>query len=208
MTTTSKSIIIIFRKATVIVVNLLFLIALIDSPLPRAHAEDSEPKSVDDVVSIPVIAPKDTVKTTVKEKMVKKHKKTAPKKSGKVNVETLLGERLTVNQVMEILNTSRNLSGKNLSGLNLIGINLAKCNMKGVDLSHANLERADLGESNLERADLTGANLKMSNLRQSGMTAAKLDLAIFDGAIWKDGIVCSKGSVGQCLEHATALFGK
>jgi hypothetical protein len=112
--------------------------------------------------------------------------------------EPLPGQKLTIKQVMNILKTTRNLSGRNLSGLKLIGVDLSRCNLKGVDLSHANLERADLGESNLERAELAGANLKMVNLRLTGMVGTNLDRAILDGAVWKDGRVCSPGSVGLC----------
>lgn len=110
------------------------------------------------------------------------------------------GEKLTVNQVLDVIKTTRNLSGKNLSGLQLVGVNLGRCNLKGADLSHANLERADLEESNLERADLSGANLRMATLRLSGMTGANLERAILDGAVWKDGRVCAPGSVGHCRE--------
>jgi hypothetical protein len=201
---TPISIIMSFCLTVVIVFNLLLVTALIDSPLFRAHAESSYQKLVGEVVAIPVIEPEEMItdNTPVKGKTVKKRNNETSKNNGKVIVETLPGEKLTVKQVMEILNTTRNLSGKNLSGLNLVGVYLGKCNLKGADLNHANLERADFGDSNLERADLTGANLKMSNLRQSGMTAAKLDLAIFDGAIWKDGMLCSPGSIGQCKEYA------
>ena len=132
----------------------------------------------------------------------KKSRKSSAKKHEEMSVETIPGEKLTIKQVLNILKTTRDLSGKNLSGLKLVGINLGKCNLKGIDLKHADLERADLGESDLERADLTDANLKMSNLRQSGMKGAHLERAILDGAIWKDGMVCVPGSVGQCRDLA------
>jgi hypothetical protein len=114
--------------------------------------------------------------------------------------ETAPGKRLSSKEVMALLRTNRDLSGKNLSGLNLMGVNLSKCNLKGVDLSNADLERADLGESDLERANLAGANLKMVNLRLSGMIGANLEKAILDGAIWQDGRICAKGSFGMCRE--------
>jgi len=117
--------------------------------------------------------------------------------------EPLPGQKLTLKQVVNILKTTRNLSGRNLSGLKLIGMDLSKCNLKGADLRHADLERADLGESNLERADLSGANLKMANLRLSGMTGVNLDNTDLSGAIWKDSRVCAPASVGQCRETIT-----
>ncbi|MDD2853565.1 MAG: pentapeptide repeat-containing protein [Desulfuromonadaceae bacterium] len=197
-------------KAIVIVVNVLLVTVLIGTPLFRAHAESSDPKAVYEAVPVYVIEPEEMMSTdtTVTEDAVKNLKKGSSKNTGKVIEEMLPGEKLTIKQVMYILKDTRNFSGKNLSGLKLIGINFGKCNLKGVDLNHANLERADLGESNLERADLTGANMKMSNLRMSGMTAAKLDRAMLDGAIWKDGMVCSSGSVGQCREYAITSSGK
>ncbi|HEY3307520.1 MAG TPA: pentapeptide repeat-containing protein [Desulfuromonadaceae bacterium] len=151
--------------------------------------------------------------TAAKEKKVvvkrkKRRKKGTVKKSEGSTIESSPGEKLSLKQVLEILKTTRDLSGKNLGGLQLVGVNLSRCNLKGVDLSHANMERADLEESSLERADLTGANLRMSNLRLSGMTGANLENAILDGAVWRDGRVCASGSVGQCREFAPPSRGK
>lgn len=126
--------------------------------------------------------------------------KRSRKKESPPEPEPLPGQKLTIKQVMNILKSTRNLSGRNLSGLKLVGVDLSRCNLKGADLRNADLERADLGESNLERAELAGANLKMANLRLTGMTGTNLDRAILDGAVWKDGRVCSPGSVGQCRE--------
>jgi hypothetical protein len=187
-----------------IVAGIVLVSALIGISLPDVQAEDAYSKGVDDVAAVSPLPPVEIssagMTANVEKKVVLKRKKKPAKKTRETTIETLPGEKLTVKQVMNILKTTRNLSGKNLSGLKLIGVNLSKCNMKGIDLSHANLERADLGESDLERADLTGANLKMSNLRQSGMTGTKIELAILDGAIWKNGMVCSAGSLGQCRE--------
>lgn len=183
--------------------------ALVGISLTTLQAEDV---GIDDGAAVSVLQPVESssVETTIKveEEVVVKSKKKSVKKNGKTVNETLPGEKLTIKQVMNILRTARDLSGKNLSGLQLVGINLSKCNLKGIDLSHANLERADLGESDLERADLTGANLKMSNLRLSGMAGTKIERAVLDGAIWRDGTVCCSGSVGQCRELAAPSFGK
>jgi hypothetical protein len=125
-----------------------------------------------------------------------------PKKSRKKaplpDPEPLPGQKLTLKQVMNYIKTTRNLSGRNLSGLNLVGIDFSRCNMRGAELSHADLERADLGGSNLERADLSGANLKMVTFHLAGMTGVKLDKADLSGAIWRDGGVCPPGSIGRC----------
>jgi hypothetical protein len=122
--------------------------------------------------------------------------------------ENTQGERLTINQVMELLKSSRNFSGKNLSGLRLVGFDLTKCNLKGADLSNVNLERADLEEANLELADLSGANMKMTDLRVTGLKGTRLERAILDGAIWQDGMVCARGSIGHCREHTTQIVSK
>ena len=173
---------------------------------PHKGGEDPMALPVSEIAG-PVIAPPVVVVVKkpikIKKKVVVKHKKRVKKtaKRQQVTVQAVSpGVKLTVNQVMEILNTTRDLSGKNLGGLQLVGMNLSRCNLKGSDLSHANLERADLGESGLDRVNLSGANLKMANLRLAGMPAANLDMAVLDGAIWLDGRICAKGSYGQCRE--------
>lgn len=206
-----------FRTAAIVAMLLEF--SLGDVQLIQARAEETPLKGVDASQVAPVInavepAPvvkllKEKKKTAAKRK--KDHKKTAAKKKTVKKVNETIVEKstvniMTINQVQEILNTTRDLSGRNLGGLHLIGINLSKCNLKGADLSHANLERADLGGSDLERADLAGANLKMANLRLCGMIGANLAGAILEGAIWKDGRVCETGSVGRCKELSSPSF--
>jgi len=110
------------------------------------------------------------------------------------------GEKLSFKQISEILKTTRNLDGRNLSGLNLVGLDLSDCSLKGADMRGSNLERANMMGSNLERADMTGANLKMASFYQSALTAAKLDQAVLDGAIWVDKSICAKDSIGECLK--------
>jgi hypothetical protein len=156
-------------------------------------------------------APQKTVGAVVPKKRRKK------KTSARIKVlhrappearESAPGVRLSGEEVIALLRTSRDLSGKNLSGINLSGVNLSKCNLKGVDLSNANLERADLAESDLERANLAGANLRMSSLKLSGMIGANLENAILDGAIWQDGRICARGSIGGCREAVTPFSTK
>ena len=109
--------------------------------------------------------------------------------------------RLTMAQVVELLKTTRDFSGRNLSGLRLVGLDLSRCNFRGADLSNGDLERTDLDESVLERADLSGANLRMTDLRLTGMKGARLERAVLDGALWQDGTICAKDSVGSCRER-------
>ncbi len=141
------------------------------------------------------------------EKVVLKKKSTVRKQSvGKTaDPEPPPGARLNMRQVMELLKTTRNFSGRNLSGLKLVGLDLTGCNLKGADLSNANLERANLEESNLDLADLSNANMGMTDLRITGMKGARLDRTILDGAIWPDGTVCAKGSVGSCRERTDSF---
>ena len=113
------------------------------------------------------------------------------------------GEKLSFKQIAEILRTTRNLDGRNLSGLNLVGLDLSDSSLKGADMRGSNLERANLMGSNLERADMTGANLKMASFYQAALTAAKLDQAVLDGAIWIDKSICAKDSIGECLKIVT-----
>ncbi len=140
------------------------------------------------------------------EKVILKRKSMVRRQSvGKTaDPEPAPGERLTMRQVMELLKTTRNFAGKNLSGLRLIGLDLARCNLKGADLSNANLERANLEEANLELADLSNANMRMTDLRITGLKGARLDRTILDGAIWPDGTICAKGSVGACRENGVS----
>ncbi|MDD2733035.1 MAG: pentapeptide repeat-containing protein [Desulfuromonadaceae bacterium] len=113
------------------------------------------------------------------------------------------GEKLSFKQITAILRTTRNLAGRNLSGLNLVGLDLSDCSLKGADMRGSNLERANMMGSNLERVDMTGANLKMASFYQSALTAAKLDQAVLDGAIWIDKSICAEGSIGECRKIDT-----
>ena len=204
-----------FFRTVVIAAGMLFTLALYDTRFSCVQAKAATARDVDAAAAAPAIPPAEAVSADTTEKVKKKaavkRKKKRIKSAKKITatiVEDASAGKLTVNQVMEVLKTTRDFSGKNLSGLRLVGINLGKCNLKGADLSHANLERADLGESDLERADLTGANLKMANLRLSGMAGANLDGAILDGAIWKDGRICAAGSSGLCRDLASPSFAR
>lgn len=160
-------------------------------PVPVEQIAPAPPKKVGAVI------PKKRKKkrTSAKGKVLRK----ASLGAGEVS-DAAPGKRLSSEEVMALLRTSRDLSGRNLSGLKLVGVNLSKCNLKGADLSNADLERADLEEANLERANLAGANLRMVSLRLSGMLGANLENAILDGAIWQDGRICAKGSAGMCRD--------
>jgi len=127
---------------------------------------------------------------------------TVPEMKNSTLNELKPGEKLSFKQITEILKSGRNLSGRNMSGLNLVGLDLSGCNLKGADMRGSDLERADMSNSNLERVDFTGANLKMASFFLSAMTAANLEQAVLDGAIWTDRSICQKGSIGTCLRNS------
>ena len=197
-------------KSYLIIAGIILTTATAAFPAPPTPAPKDDSKATacagakpaDKTAAAPIPAEKQEVK---KSPAKKAHKiKRAPRHTlaDKARIpEAAPGVRLSIRQVMELLKTSRNFAGKNLSGLRLAGFDLTKCNLKGADLSNADLERADLQESNLELADLSGAKMKMTDLRISGLKGAKLDRAVFDGAIWLDGTICAKGSIGLCREH-------
>jgi hypothetical protein len=154
-------------------------------------------KPAEKTTAVPTPAEKTVVKKSpIKDghKSRRAYRHTSPDRTREA--EAAPGKRLSIRQVMELLKSTRNLGG-----LRLAGFDLTRCNLKGADLSNADLERADLEESNLELADLSGANMEMTDLRITGLRGAKLDRAILDGAIWQDGTICAKRSIGLCREH-------
>jgi len=105
------------------------------------------------------------------------------------------------------------LSRANLSNTVLKAADLQSAQLRSADLSYANLEGADLRSADLRAANLKGALLRGANLSQSDLRDADLGYANlqaanldgvslsgtkFDQAIWTDGRVCAKGSVGEC----------
>ena len=135
-----------------------------------------------------------------RKKTVHRYKGVNTKSRNGLEREPAPGAKLTMKQVMDLLKTTRNFAGKNLSGLRLVGCDLTRCNFKGADLSNAELTRADFRESNLETADLSGADMEMTDLRLTGMKGARLENTRLDGSLWPDNTICAKGSVGSCLE--------
>ncbi len=104
--------------------------------------------------------------------------------------------------------TTMRLDRANLRRANLSGAILQLSNLKGADLTLANLERAHLHAVNLRGANLMLANLtkvslldadlRGANLTGANLTGAILIAAKLGNAIWTDGRVCAKGSVGEC----------
>jgi len=172
-------------KVSLIIATGLFLALFSVAPAPAPAVDDYVNPDLGSAISTPATPPPAAAATINPEQK-----------------ETIPGEKLSLKQINTILRTTRNLSGKNLSGQNLVGVDLSVCSLKGADMRNANLERADMSGSNLERADLSGANLRMASFFQAALTAANLDRAILDGAIWIDKSVCGPGSVGKCVENS------
>ncbi len=108
------------------------------------------------------------------------------------------------NQNLELaILTDATLNESKLLGANLSGSNLAYAEIAESDLSYANLESVRLIGANLKHTDLRYANLKDADLSYADLSNALLAGANmtntrFDNAIWTDGQICKKGSIGSC----------
>lgn len=108
------------------------------------------------------------------------------------------------NQMLEsAILTDATLNQSNLLGANLSGSDLAYAEIIESDLSYANLERSRLIGANLKHSDLRYANLNeadlsYADLSQALLAGANVSNAKFDNAIWVDGQICHKGSIGLC----------
>ena len=96
-----------------------------------------------------------------------------------------------------------NLVGANLSGAELSQVIMLGANMRSADLAGANLQGANLAYAILQKADLTNADLRDTDLSNADLNGATIKTTKFDGAkldqaIWLDGRICAKGSVGKC----------
>ena len=97
----------------------------------------------------------------------------------------LVGAKLLGAEFSQTALVGANMRNADLAGADLTGANLAYAILQGADLSNAKFNDADLSD-----ADLQGATMKNTTL-----TGAKLDQAI-----WLDGSICARGSVGGCKE--------
>lgn len=99
--------------------------------------------------------------------------------------------------------TDTTLNEANFLGVNLSGANMSYADIAESDLSYANLEGGRLIGANLKHSDLRYANLKNADLSYADLSnallaGANIENARFDNAIWTDGQVCGKGSIGTC----------
>ena len=77
------------------------------------------------------------------------------------------------------LRRSNTCAGCDFYGANFNGANLNNANLKGANLAYATLRKASLFKADLTDADLRGTD--------------------FEGALWIDGTICQKGSIGKCI---------
>lgn len=68
------------------------------------------------------------------------------------------------------------------------------------DLYKANLDQLDLTNANLQRANLKRAKFRKATLLGADLSGANIMGTNFEGAMWIDGTICQKGSIGLCIK--------
>lgn len=117
----------------------------------------------------------------------------------------LSGQNLTNTTLSMALMRASNLSNANLMNSDLSGADLAYSDLRKANLSYALLMKADLKGANLREADLGDADLSYADLSYADLTlaninGAKLEGVQLDNAIWINGAICGKNSIGICLQ--------
>lgn len=106
-----------------------------------------------------------------------------------------------------------NLAGMSARNAQLSGTNLVSANLRGADLAYADLSATDftladarlvrlvganLRNAVLNHARLTGADLRFADLSGASLAGAELSAVRLGNAIWTDGRVCARDSIGVC----------
>lgn len=92
-----------------------------------------------------------------------------------------------------------NLLGAKLVGADLAYTDLVKANLSYADLSGANLKGTNLLGADLAYANLRNADLSFADLTTAVLGGAELSGAQLDNAVWIDGRICQRGSIGRCV---------
>lgn len=104
----------------------------------------------------------------------------------------------------------RGMSARNaqLSGTSLVNANLHRADFAYADLSSADFTLADarqvrlvgasLRKAVLNHARLTGADLSFADLSGASLIGVEMSAARLGNAIWTDGRVCARDSIGEC----------
>lgn len=138
-----------------------------------------------------------------------------------VNVDLVLADLWEANLEEAIISQS-NLVGARLAKANLQRTRLlwtdlqwtilALADLRGSNIGGANLEHANLQETNLEGASLYDASFIGAHLEKANLRNAKIDAhtnfknANLEEAIWINGIVCEKGSIGKCIQDGKEVY--
>ena len=70
----------------------------------------------------------------------------------------------------------------------------------GCDLYKANLDNLDLTNANLQNANLKRAKFRKATLLGANLSGAVIIGTNFEGAMWVDGSICQRGSIGMCVK--------
>ncbi len=107
-----------------------------------------------------------------------------------------------------------NFQGSNLNGADFQGADLSGAKFENASLQQTNFKRTDLSWVRFDMADLQNADLSFSiqietifngsNLEKASLTGAEPTaishyLTRFEGAVWFNGKICRKRSVGKCI---------
>jgi len=106
---------------------------------------------------------------------------------------------------------SSNLQRAQMAGASARRADLSYADLSGASLVGAQLEGAALAGATLRNADLTATDFRRTDLRFADFTGAKLSATLFEGAdlsnaLWIDGSICAKPSIGAChLQESAAI---
>ena len=94
--------------------------------------------------------------------------------------------------------TKAALIGSNLRDADLAYADLGGADLTLVDASGARLVGASLRGARLNQAQLLGADLSFADLANADLAGVNLTAARLGNAIWIDGRVCQRESIGRC----------
>ena len=124
----------------------------------------------------------------------------------RVNWDFCTKSGVRLNDLELALMSARNakLSGAAIAGSNLTESNFAYADLTGADLSLSNLNGArlvgaDLRNAKLGHARMTHADLRFADLSGAVIAGADLSGAQLVNAIWIDGRICERNSIGACI---------
>ena len=146
------------------------------APLPKAVGKEAKKDAVSSAPPMPPVPAAPTKNGAAKTPPATALSTTSvPAKAGEAEqVRAITYERriLYLEEVRQILATTKDFAHKNLGGLVM-----QEFDFSNADLTEANLENSDLYHCNFSRANLTGANLKGASLEMANFSKANLKSA-------------------------------